>query len=733
MSARRLAVVGGGPSCTYVTERLAATLPQISEQFELEVHIYDKGGRFGDGQVHSAEQPETSFLNRIVGQVAFAADESVQDAGPLLDKNLRPTLHEWCQRKFRETGDAAFDLAPEGWPKRYMHGLALKDLFDKYVEILQAHSSITVHLHADEVVDVRDAGSKVRVVAEATGELDVDHVLMVTGHSTNDPAKSPRERRWLEFADRSESRFLPAAYPLEAHLTPDVAPAGSTVGTLGTGLTGIDIILHLTEGRGGTFAPNGGTTLRYLPSGQEPANIVAFSASGLFTFARPHNAKEQDLARFEHRGVFLTKQNIDSLRTAVGVPVKVGDRGQRQLDFARHVFPLVVLEMAHLYYRTLLGPSVAAYLQEAVASPVAEHLAGEHPGLERDTAVARLIAPLDAALDEAVDAVDGVLFAKMSVSEASAVATGWSFDEAFGRFIDVVFGAAGGQQIRDAIDSPVDLAQLRDLESPSGLPTTLEGNRFSWETTIQPVPRGAWSTGDDYQRAVIEFMRLDHLAAAQDNLDNPAKAAADGVWRDLREVLGHAVDFGGLLAGSHREFLEVYMRHHNRLANGAALEVMQKMLALVEDGLVDLRTGPDAQVEQGADRFIVRGPHTGVEVALDVLVDARVHPFDVAADERPLYPNMLTSGLVRKWRNPGQDEPDFEPGGLDLSPGFHPVTSSGHVDRRITFLGPPSEGVMFFQLGALRPNQNHHVLQDVLCWLHEFQGDLAGTDIGGNK
>lgn len=27
---------------------------------------------------------------------------------------------------------------------------------------------------------------------------------------------------------------------------------------------------------------------------------------------------------------------------------------------------------------------------------------------------------------------------------------------------------------------------------------------------------------------------------------------------------------------------------------------------------------------------------------------------------------------------------------------------------------------MFFQLGALRPNRNHHVVQDILCWMREF-------------
>ncbi len=221
-------------------------------------------------------------------------------------------------------------------------------------------------------------------------------------------------------------------------------------------------------------------------------------------------------------------------------------------------------------------------------------------------------------------------------------------------------------------------------------------------------------------------MTTDHLWAAQDNLTNPAKAAADGVWRDLRPVLGHAVDFGGLNAASHQRFLDTYMRHHNRLANGAALEVMEKILALVDHGIVDVSTGPGAEAhgDEETGRFVVRGPRTGVRREVDVLVDARVHPFDPEADVAPIYSQLLRRGLVRKWRNPGPAGGGFEPGGLDLTAEFHPVRADGTVDRRLTFLGPPSEGVMFFQLGALRPNQNHHVMQDVLCWVREFWGDV---------
>src|SRR5258708_34691091 len=102
----RLAIIGAGPSCTYVLERLAATVNAVYNPFMLELDIFDKTGEFGAGQVHSTLQPSTSFLNRIAGQVAFGADESVVGAGPLLPKRLRPPLVGWGRTKFAETGQA---------------------------------------------------------------------------------------------------------------------------------------------------------------------------------------------------------------------------------------------------------------------------------------------------------------------------------------------------------------------------------------------------------------------------------------------------------------------------------------------------------------------------------------------------------------------------------------------------------------------------------------------------
>jgi len=95
-------------------------------------------------------------------------------------------------------------------------------------------------------------------------------------------------------------------------------------------------------------------------------------------------------------------------------------------------------------------------------------------------------------------------------------------------------------------------------------------------------------------------------------------------------------------------------------------------------------------------------------------------------DAGPLYPAMMRRGLVRLWRNPGASaEPDFVPGGLDLSPSFHPVQADGTVEERLTFLGAPAETVWFFQLSAARPGSNSAVLNNVARWAADFVDALA--------
>jgi hypothetical protein len=735
MSSKQLAIIGAGPSCVYVLERITAYATHTLHPFSLDLYIFDRSGQFGSGEVHSTQQPKSSFLNRIAGQVSFAADETIQDSGPLLPSGDRLALHEWCRQQYQQTKDEIFNIKAEDWPKRYIHGLALKYYFERYCSILKYSCPyINLKINHAEVLDIIEKENKFLLITDdpKLGTFEADHVLFATGHSSNDPSKCETVKTYVEFSKKHSATYVPSAYPLEYSIPSEKIGNKTVVACDGMGLTAIDIILYLSEGRGGIFEKSSSGKLKYKPSGLEPSRVIPFSGSGLFTFARPFNAKERNLEELEHKGIFLTDTAIDELRKSVGKPIEIKYFGIRyQLDFERHIWPLIILEMSFVYYKTLLGDFFAEYVKKSLLPVYKNYLSNGGDDLEIPQIIDNLIEPLEKCVDEVASLIDSVFLGQQSLSRISNVDYPWNLPETINRYIDVIYGNSFREEIKEALKRNDSINSIvKKYTSPFDHKLMLKENKFKWIDQIQPIKLEDYNSPESYQKALLRFMHKDHLWAAQNNLDNPAKAAADGVWRDLRPVLAHAADFGGLNAKSHKIFLDIYMRYHNRLCNGAALEVMEKMMALIEFGMLDVSVGPNAhlQMDMSTGKFRVQGPNTGANYEIDFLIDAKVHAFDPEKDIRPLYPNLYRRGLIQKWQNPSLDGNHFEPGGLALTPDFHPIRINGQIDRRLTFLGPPTEGIMFFQLGALRPNKNHHVMQDILLWFRDFWKEVIETN-----
>ncbi|WP_370949546.1 FAD/NAD(P)-binding protein [Amycolatopsis sp. cg5] len=635
-----LAIVGGGPRSTYALERLSATVDRLGGR-KLAVHVYDDGGDFGAGQVHSADQPFTSYLNRAAHQVGFAADPSVTDAEPIRDLDDRPTLYEWCRERFAITGDETFDLEPADAPKRYQHGQALREMFDAYADELR-RKGVSVTLHAEQVIDLVPADGRWEVVSADATHCVADQVLLITGHSSNDYSDEIGPGEYLAFAERTGAVYVPSAYPLQEALSVEDPRPGTTVGCAGLGLTAIDQILYLTEGRGGRFIPDG-DRLRYQAGGAEPAMILAFSPSGVFPYTRPINRKDRP-----NQGRFLTKVAIDRIRKSSGTDV--GDDRPR-LDFDAHVMPLILLEMAYVHYRTLYGPVAGDMIVESV-------------------------------------------------------------HEDYERFLTLPLEPGGIERLLPGVDAVVKALPKQLVPEPML-------KRFDWGRILSPIDTSGGMNRSEFRSSYSDFLRRDLDWAAQGNVDNAFKASVDGVWRDLRGVLGYAVDGGGLTADSHRQFLEYHRRCQNKLSGGAAPEVMAKILALAEHGVLDMSAGPGAKILLSDRKFVLHGPVTGLSAELDVLLDARVHAFDPARDIRPLYRNLLGRDVVSLWRNTTPGQADFVPGFLDLDERSRLV---GHDS--ITVLGPAAAARGTYQFSALRPNNNDVVMREIVAWLDGFWAAL---------
>ena len=714
-----IAIIGSGPMCVYAMERLAALVPSSTPGSRVRISVFERTGRFGSGDTYRTDQPDTNHMNRIAGQIALGADSTVVSNAELLPDRARVEFLEWAASRYAATGDPRFLLSPTDVPKRSVHGEALEFAFMSYVSWLRRSGSVAVDLYHREVTDVvgRPAHAQygIYVKGMAGPLVKANAVLFVTGHSQNEAAFDG-----LDPAGAEARPVIPYAYPLERNVGEDSVPPGAVVGISGLGLTAIDVMLYLTEGRGGRFIrrrrSRGEAWLGYIPSGREPKRIVAYSPGGSFVSSRPYNAK-QGKPRQEHHAIAFTQEAIAELRNRCGTTMSLASgRVIRQLSFERHVLPLLVLEMEYVYYGVLLGTRFKDLVQEATRARYLGFL--RDPEAHAEDGADYLLFPGDGCFGEAADylariaehrSVGGDLrrFDEMGVLEAF---------EAF------LYGAG-------ELDASVPVRRLGE-PSPWGHSPDIRDHRFYWREVLDPVTAEGFISGRDWASKVVDYMRSDLANAHQGNVANPIKACCDGVWRDLRAELSAAVDWGGLTAEAHRSFDHRYMRYYNRLSNGAGSAASEKVLSLVEAGLVDVSSGPDPTIERSEEdgRLHIVGSITDADSAVDVLIQARLHRFLPEVDINPLYRNLLDAGVIRRWVNPGgAGGRDYYPGGLDLDARNHPYSREGVVDPRLTFVGAPSEGVAYFQMSIARPNADSYILRNLACWADELTSTIMAS------
>jgi len=315
----------------------------------------------GPGRVWRYDQSPLLRMNSMPEDVTMFTDDSVKMAGPV---RPGPSLLEWA-RKVRDGGfdadvppDVVAELTaldPFDFPTRRLQSAYLRWVYETVVEGLP--EGIDVVEHAARAVGV--AGSDVTLSDGST--VPADAVLFTVGHLDAEPDE--RERGLVSYAAHHGLSYYPAGYTADVDYS-GIEP-GETVLVRGFGLAFADLMLLLTEGRGGRFEelPCGG--LRYRPSGAEPVLHVG-SRRGV-----PYHAKIGYRLRGKPLRLprFFDAYAVDALPGAA-------------LDFRRDVWPLVAKELAWGYYSELFtGHPDRVRLDFAVFADAFADLDWDSPGM----------------------------------------------------------------------------------------------------------------------------------------------------------------------------------------------------------------------------------------------------------------------------------------------------------------------------------------------------------------
>ncbi|GGU75302.1 FAD/NAD(P)-binding protein [Lentzea flava] len=297
---RTLVVIGGGPRAAGLLERIAAQSPSL----ELAVHVVDPHPP-GAGRVWRHAQSPLLRMNSMAEDVTVFTDSSFDGAGPV---RPGPTLAEWG------------GVEPTSFPSRQVQSGYLAWFFDHVRKSLPANISVSVHpARALKVV-----GNWVWL--DSGESLRADVLVLALGHLDAEP--EPEHRKLAEHAEEHGLVYLPPLYSADADLS---AVTGDVV-MRGFGLAFIDLMVLLTEGRGGRFVRSGGE-VRYLPSGSEPRLFVG-SRRGV-----PYHSK--------------TGYRLQGTRPSLPHFFVADALKGRSLDFRADVWPLMAKEIAWGHYHEL--------------------------------------------------------------------------------------------------------------------------------------------------------------------------------------------------------------------------------------------------------------------------------------------------------------------------------------------------------------------------------------------
>ncbi|MDN3263888.1 FAD/NAD(P)-binding protein [Streptomyces sp. CSDS2] len=310
---QQLVIVGAGPRGTGVLERLAANAPALYAGEGLDIHLVDPHPP-GGGRIWRQEQSPLLWMNSHAEDVTMFTDDTVAMDGPV---RPGPTLHEWA------------GLDGRLFPDRRLQGRYLRWVYERARAALPPN--VTVHHHPRRALRIsgpREGRQQVWLDGRPD-PLPADLVILALGHLDAEP--DGEQAALAAYAREHGLVHLPPDFTADSDLS--ALRPGEPVLVRGFGLAFVDLMVLLTEGRGGRYE---GET--YLPSGREPVLHVG-SRRGV-----PYHSKiGYDLAGDRPPlPRFLGPAEVDALLARPGGP-----------DFRRDVWPLVEKELGFAHYHRL--------------------------------------------------------------------------------------------------------------------------------------------------------------------------------------------------------------------------------------------------------------------------------------------------------------------------------------------------------------------------------------------
>ncbi|WP_149526401.1 FAD/NAD(P)-binding protein [Sphingobacterium hotanense] len=333
-----IAIVGAGPKGFYALDTFQDLANKRLGQSthgnqKIHIHWFNNDYHFGTGPNFHTDLPEYFLVNRYIADITCWEEVVKSDIPHQL------SLMQWLKKHSISGKEPA-------WNHLCTRELLGYYFIDAVLSIMKEENPmLEIHLVKERICDL-DIGDDKSVLTCAKGKIPFhyDSVILATGHSYESTSFSH-----LKQDANASYTIIDEVYPIERL---SEIPAREDVAIYGTGLTFLDAMLELTEGRGGIFYKKD-DEYHYLSSGHEPI-MYPFSRRNLPNM--PVNAYSNSHKRTL---AFMTDEWLENLLAQ-----------NRKIDFINEIIPILDLEVKFAFYplipefKGLDNESILAFLHD---------------------------------------------------------------------------------------------------------------------------------------------------------------------------------------------------------------------------------------------------------------------------------------------------------------------------------------------------------------------------------
>lgn len=307
-----IGIIGFGPKGFYGLERLLAQL-ELIEHKKVYIHLFNHTSNFATGWVYDIKQPDflkMNYPNQFISLQPTSAPSAICKL---------KSLSEWQAFKNNTTVEEEHTKIAS----RAEVGTYFNYYFDKLCAKVPSNIEIKKHAISVKAVQKVDSSFILQTSQKKFKSPKFSTLLVTTGHSPSISSKLN--------SVQNPTNHIPFIYPVQKKLS--VIDVYNVVACKGMGLTAIDAILALTEGRNGVFERNKNGLLDYKASGKEPFRIYPFSTSG-----NPIIPRNPNFWKREQQSFFL-KNYAEDISTSLNL-----------LDFENDILPFIHQDIIGEFY-----------------------------------------------------------------------------------------------------------------------------------------------------------------------------------------------------------------------------------------------------------------------------------------------------------------------------------------------------------------------------------------------